>query len=301
MNFNTKFLIIDGNSLAYRSILAFNNKNGGIDLCNSKGRVTGGLFRFINSLNSVLNKIQPTNIVISWDNKAPTFRHNIFPEYKANRKHNQTEVKEFFEQLELIREVVDELGIKSVSIEGYEGDDIVGSFAKISDCDENYILSGDKDNWQLVNDKTRIIYPKNGFGLYDIVDNDYIIKKFNIGVDKYIEYKMLLGDAGDNIFGVNGCGEKTASKLLNENDNIDNILNNIDNIKLNKKVYAGLKEWKDKKELSRKLVTIVTDVPLPYKCSDCLININWDNVLPIFKKLELNSLITKIKNNEFYC
>ena len=293
-----KFMIIDGNSLACRAEFAHNPKFGS-DLMNSNGKITGGTYRFINMLIKLLNKIKPTHIVVVWDVNRNTWRRKLYPQYKMNReKENNINKDNLYIMFEDVKKILNSIGIINVEFDGYEGDDLVGTFANISTADKNFIISGDKDTFQLVDQYTSIIFPKNGFKEIDIINEKFIKDKYDVSPKQFIELKALMGDSGDNIPGIKGCAEKTAAKLLNKYGNIQNIINAQDiNVKgINKKVISAIEDWKPLANTILKLVTIDIHVPIELEFEDCKLNINWNNALSIFQELEFNSLINKINN-----
>ena len=292
----TKFMIVDGNSLACRAEFASNDND---DLKNSKGKITGGTYRFINMFDRLLQQLKPTHIVVVWDVNRNTWRRQLYSEYKMNREINPNNINK--ENLHItykdIKEILNTIGILNIEFDGYEGDDLVGTFANISTADKNFIISGDKDTFQLVDQYTNIIFPKNGFKELEIINEEYIKNKYNVTPKQFIELKALIGDMGDNIPGINGCGEKSAVKLLQHFGNIKNIINNdnFDNVKgINKKIKNNIKDWQPMAEIILKLVTIDKHVPIEIEFEDCILNINWNNAINIFKELEFNSLIKKI-------
>ena len=294
-----KFLIIDGNSLACRALFAHNEKFGA-DLHTIEGKLTGGTYRFISMLDKILHQIQPTHVVVGWDMKGKTFRHELYSEYKANRERKDDDT---YVQFDDIKTILDLIGIKNVGITRFEGDDIVGTYATLSRADINYIVSGDKDEFQLINDRTFVVSPKHGFTDFELVTEDVIKEKYDITPKMFIDFKALMGDSGDNIPGIEKCGEKTAAKLLNHYETIENIIENVDIIDIKgvgKAVKENMKKWIPQSDLIRKLVTIKCDVEVPYTFDECEIKLDWENVLEIFKELEFNSFIKKIHNHEFY-
>lgn len=298
----TKFLIIDGNSLACRAAFAHNPKFGP-DLQTSYGKMTGGTHRFFTMFDKILKQIKPTHIVVAWDMGRKTFRKDIYPEYKANR---ETKEESLFIQFEDIKRILTSIGIKNIGVIGYEGDDIVGTYTKLSKATKTFIVSGDKDCYQLVNDNTYIIYPKNGFSEIELITPEYILNKYDITVDKFIDFKALMGDSGDNVPGINGCGEKTAIKLLKHfgsAKNVSETKGKFDLKGINSKVKDGIAEWSLNSDMILQLVTIVKDIPQQflYDFDSCEIDkIEWENAYDIFEELEFNQLISKLKKGDLY-
>lgn len=296
----TKFLILDGNSLACRAAFA-HNPHFGPDLHTSYGKPTGATLRFLNMFDRILHQLKPTHILVAWDVSRETFRNALDENYKANREpRTGDDLKIFFQD---IKHILTEIGCKNVGVLGYEGDDIVGTYSALSKADKTFIVSGDRDSFQLVNDKTSVVFPKNGFKEVEIITPQYILDTYGISVEKFVDLKALMGDGGDNISGIDGCGEKTAVKLLQHYGSADAVANNVDNIDLkgiNKTVIAGIKEWAPRSYTVKQLVTIRKDVEVPYTFEQCKVNLKWENAREIFKELELNSLIRKINGAEFY-
>ena len=299
-------MIVDGNSLGCRA--AFAAPKHQKDLCTKENIPTGTLVRFMNMWNKVMcDIVQPTHIVVAWDTDANTFRKQLCAEYKANRQikkeQNDIDMHIVHKQFKMLRNMLERLGIKNVNIQGFEGDDICGSFATISDADENYIVTGDKDSFQLVNENTYIIYPKSGFTDVDIVDEKYINDKFNVSLENYIGLKTLQGDVSDNIHGLTGCGPKTAAKLLKDFGSSDIIakLKGEELAHYNKKIRVGLTDWQSRYELLKTLVTIRTDVELPYTFEDCEIDLlKWNDLVPYMEELEMHNFINRIKWGAVY-
>lgn len=295
----TKFLIVDGNSIGFRAALAKSPFQE--ELVNSKGKTVGVTYRFINILNKVLEMIKPTHVIIGFDTSGQTFRHNIDPEYKANRI-NSDDKEAIYVQFNDMKKVLEAIGIKHDNILYYEGDDIVGTYSRLSYADRNYILSGDKDVFQLINGRTSVIFPIKGVSEVAVYDEEKFKQRFGVDVTQYIDYKALLGDDGDNIKGLDGCGDKTAMKLLNKFGNIENIMTNLGtenkDIRGWKRLSEKLSCWDYEK--TRSLVTIKNDSPVKYTFDDCKINLNWKNAIPVFYDLEFSSFIKKAREDKFY-
>lgn len=302
----TKFLIIDGNSLGCRAAFAHNPKMGP-DLCNFDGHPTGATYRFFNMFDRLLHQIKPTHAVVAWDLGGETFRKKLDPEYKANRekKKNSCEVDNVHIQFDDIRSILELIGVNNVSARGFEGDDIVGTYVKLSEANKNFIITGDKDAFQLVSDKTVVVFPQNGFKEIQIVTPEYVAEKYAIPFEKFVDLKALMGDDGDNIKGIDGCGEKTAVKLLTQFGSAEAVSwstesEMIEMKGINKRVLAGVKDWSKRYETVMQLVTIRDDVPVPYTFEECELNFNWSAARPHFKKFDFNSFLRKLDGGEFY-
>lgn len=299
----TRFLIIDGNSLACRAAFA-HNPNFGPDLQTKDGKVTGGIFRFFTMFDKILKQIRPTHVIVGWDVNRHNWRKQVYPLYKANREKKE---ESLFIQFEDIKNILNAIGIKNIGVIGYEGDDIVGTYVSKSKATKNFIVSGDKDCYQLVNDNTSIVFPKVGFSEIELITPEYILNKYDIPVEQFVDLKALMGDAGDNVPGIDGCGEKTAIKLLKHYGSAKEVSNNKDNIDIkgvNKKVKAGIQEWSKQSDLIIDLVTIRKDIPeqFLFDYDSCYIGneINWDGAYQLFKELEFNALINKMHEGGLY-
>lgn len=293
----TKFLIIDGNSLGMRAACA----GAKLNLVTKEGIPTSTIVCFFNIFNKILMQIQPTHIACCFDTDSNTFRKKIYPEYKANR-HNR-EVQEGLDlnlvhkQFRFIRKLLKKLGIKTLNVQGYEGDDLCGTLAALSEADETYIASGDKDTWQLVTDNTYVIYPKNGFTDFHIITKSYIEDKLNISWKNFVGLKTLQGDVSDNIIGLKGCGVKTAARMLNEFGSSDKIakLAVEDLTNYNKIIKNNLADWQYRYKLLKLLVTIRRDVDIPYIYDEFEISLlKWNDIKPILQDLEMYNFINRI-------
>lgn len=246
-----KILLIDGNSLANRAYYALPF------LTDPQGRVSGAVFGFVNILCKMITEERPDGIIVAFDHARQTFRNQIYSDYKGNRKATPPEL---ISQFPLIKDLLKKMGIVVIEEEGIEADDIIGTAAKSLDG-KKIILSGDRDLLQLISQNTEVWLTIKGVTLVSKVTTENLQENFSISrPDQVIELKALMGDSSDNIPGVAGIGEKTATKLLSEFDNIENLYANIDKIsgKLQEKLLAG----KDSAFMSKTLATIKTDCVL---------------------------------------
>jgi DNA polymerase-1 len=295
----TRFLIIDGNSLACRAAFAHNPKFGP-DLMTFDGKLTGATYRFISMFDKLLHQLRPTHILVGWDVGRETWRNAVDESYKANREKKNDD---FYVQFADIKNILNNIGVKNVGVQGYEGDDILGTYVNMSSADKNYIVSGDKDSFQLVSNKTTVVYPLNGFKELQMVTPDYVKEKYGVSVEQFIDLKAIMGDSGDNVKGIDGCGEKTAVKLLLHYGSCEAVADNCENIDLkgvNKKVKENILEWAPRSGVVKNLVTIRKDVDVPYSFDNCKSEINWENARESFKELEFNVFLRKLNNGEFY-
>ncbi len=255
-----KIVLVDGNNLMFRSYYA--TAYNGNFMNNSKGFPTNALFGFTNMINKILKEENPEYIIVAFD-KGKTFRHEKYKDYKGGRVETPNELKI---QFPLAKKLLEAMGIKYYEIDNYEADDIIGTFSKY--CDHNdykgLIVSSDKDLLQLINEDVDIkLLKQKDYIRYNekTFEEAYGIKPINV-----IDLKALMGDSSDNIPGVKGVGEKTALKLLQEYKTLDNLYNNIDNIK--GKLKEKLINDKDNAYMSYNLATIVTDVDMNITLED---------------------------------
>lgn len=287
----TRFLIVDGNSIACRA--AFVQPV----LTNSKGRETGGTYRFFTILDSVMKQVRPTHIVVGFDVARENFRTDIDPEYKANRPVRSSDDTLYY-QFEDIKAILSKVGINHVGMFGYEADDVLGTYVANSKADKNFILTGDKDSFQLINDNTFVLFPQTGASNIKKYDKEVFKEKFEINVSQFIDMKALTGDDGDNVKGVVKCGQKTAAKWLNKYGDLESIIENSGEIK--GKIGENLRDWIPNASKTVELVTIKKDVPVPYDFKECEIDLQWKNAIPIFEELECNSLVKRALGGKFY-
>lgn len=291
-----KLLVIDGNSI-------FNRAFYGVKLLTTKqGFYTNAIYGFLTTLNRLKNDINPDAVAIAFDVKAPTFRHKKYDLYKANRKGMP---QELFMQFPVLKELLCALGYKLVEAEGFEADDILGTFAKscTDTGNECIIATGDKDSLQLVSKDVCVRIASTKFGRPEVTlyDEDKIFETYHIKPHQLIDVKALQGDSSDNIPGVPGIGQKGALDLIQRFDNIDYIYQNIDTIDVKPAMRKKLIEGKESAYMSKFLGTIVCDAPVNTKIEDYIpASINVAETIKILSNLEMFSLIEKmgLKNVE---
>ena len=253
-----KLYLIDGMALIYRShyAMAYN------PLMTSSGIHTSAIFGFVNSVIKIIKDENPDYLCITMDTKGPTFRHEMYDAYKANRKAMPDEIQQ---QIPIFYDLFKDSNNPVLELKGFEADDILGTLT--SKINENnlmkYIVSGDKDLMQLVNKSTNVYSIGNKFKPLTIYNEDKVLDKWGIEPSKMIDYLSLIGDNSDNIPGVAGVGPKTALKLLMEYNNLENIYESIDKIK-NPKLKDKLIDNKENALMSKELVTIDLDVPISF-------------------------------------
>ena len=287
-----KIIMIDGNNLMFRSYYA--TAYNGNFMNNSKGFPTNALFGFANMINKIINEETPEYIIVAFD-KGKTFRHEEYAGYKDGRVETPDELKKQFPKA---KELLTAMGIKYYEIDGYEADDIIGTFAKFCDDDEDFIgtiVSSDKDLLQLLSSDVDIkLLKQKDYIRYNekTFEEAYGIKPINV-----IDLKALMGDPSDNIPGVKGVGEKTALKLLHEYKTLDGIYQNIDNIK--GKLGEKLKNDKENAYKSYHLATIIKEVPLEISIEDTkYLGDNTEKLNQIYEDLEFYSFLKKQKKQE---
>lgn len=289
---NKKFLVIDGNSIMNRAYYGLMRLNMTSSVLNIH---TNALYAFLNIYWMTLDRFKPDFVVVSFDLKAPTFRHEMYKEYKGTRHAMPDELRE---QMPVIKEILQAMNVPIIEKEGYEADDILGTIAKKNEKNNifTYILTGDRDSFQLISDLTSVIMPSNKPGKteYTIYNPEKLSEKYGIKPCQVIEVKALMGDASDNIPGVKGVGEKTAYSLIQKYDNIKNIYDNIDSIDITSKVKEKLLNDKDMANLSHTLATIDVNVPIELDYDKAVLtDINKEEVYILFKKLEFNKFLNK--------
>lgn len=288
MNKNKLFLL-DAYALIYRSYYAF-IKNPRLD---SKGRNTSAIFGFINTLEEVLRKENPTHIAVAFDPPGPTFRHTAYEEYKAQREATPEVIKL---SVPIIKNVIRAYNIPVLEVPGYEADDVIGTIAKRADKDrfDVYMMTPDKDYGQLVESHIFIYKPKYGSNDFDVLDDKKVMEKYQINHPcQMIDLLGLMGDASDNIPGCPGVGEKTAVKLLQEFGSIENLLENSHRLK--GALKTKIEENDEQIRFSKFLATIKTDVPIEVVEDDFLRReIDETSIRELFEELEFRTLLTRV-------
>lgn len=288
MNKNKLFLL-DAYALIYRAYYAF-IKFPRVD---SKGRNTSAIFGFVNTLEEVLQKQEPTHLAVAFDPPGPTFRHEKYEAYKAQREATPEVIKA---SVPVIKDILRAYNIPILEVPGYEADDVIGTIAKQTDKSrfDVYMMTSDKDYGQLVEENVYIFRPKYGNNDYEILNDQKVVEKYAIShPEQVVDLLGLMGDTSDNIPGCPGVGEKTAVKLLNEFGSIENLLENTDKLKgaLKKRV----EENRDQILFSKFLATIKTDVPVDVQAEDLVLGEkNAEAIKELFEDLEFRTLLTRV-------
>jgi DNA polymerase-1 len=288
-----RLFLIDGSALAYRSYFAFIRN----PLINSKGENTSAVFGFTNSIMKILKDENPDYVAVVFDTKAPTFRHEIFKDYKSTRAKMPSEMAD---QLPRIREVAEGMNLPILEVEGFEADDLMGTLAKRAKSKgwEVVLVTGDKDFLQLVDEDVKVLNPKRGGEEPELLDKKGVEGKFGVPPEKVVEVLALMGDTSDNIPGIPGIGEKTAVELIKQFGDMEKTLAHADKVK-RKNVQKGLKEHPDLARLSKRLATIETNVPFELDLQKLKREgFNLPKLKELFKELEFTKLLQEISSLE---
>lgn len=293
MSEQKKLFLLDAMALIYRAYFAFSNNHR----INSKGQNTSAVFGFTNTLLEVLKKEKPTHIAVVFDTAAPTSRHDEFADYKAGRE-------EIPEDLALaipyVQKICEAFNIPVIAMDGYEADDVIGTLAKQAEQNgfDTYMMTPDKDYGQLVDEHTFIYKPPRAGNPAEIMGVKEVCERWEIErPDQVIEILGLMGDKVDNIPGIPGVGEKTAMQLIKQFGTIENLLQNTHELK--GKLKEKVENNKDKAIQSKRLATIILDVPVVTKLDELVTQEpNKDAVKDLFAELEFRSLVNKVLGND---
>jgi DNA polymerase-1 len=275
--------LIDGNSVAYRAFYALPE-----DLATKSGQVTNAVFGFTRMLIRLLKDYHPDGIVVAWDVSRQTFRTESYPEYKAQR---EKAPDHFRSQLPLIDEVLQTLHVTQLREEGFEADDLIATLAKKSVAAgwDVLIVTGDRDAFQLIQGPVRVVYTRRGISDIVLADEAYVLERYGIRPDQYVEYAALRGDTSDNLPGVPGVGEKTASRLIADYGDLDNLY--MSAAELTPKLRENLAAHRQQVFLNRELMQLVDDMDLRVEIEE-LRTREWDRnqVKDLFDSLEFHSM-----------
>ena len=279
-----KLLAVDGNSIVNRAFY------GVKPLTTKDGQFTNAIYGFMNILNSLIQRENPDGVAVAFDLKAPTFRHKMYDEYKAGRKPMPSELAE---QIPVLKELLNLFGYSTIELEGYEADDILGTLSLAAEQNDDVcvISTGDRDSLQLVSEHTTVLLAATKMGRPEIIPctPEYLMEKYGLTPPQMIELKALMGDSSDNIPGVAGVGEKTATDLIKRFNSIEEIYENLAELDIKEGVRNKLAADKENAFLSKKLGTIYRTVPISTNFSDYA-----------FKKQDKSALAAMLKKLEFY-
>ena len=284
-----KFVLIDGNALIHRAYHAIP------PLTTKSGELVNSVFGFASILLKAIEDIKPTHIAVAFDMKGPTFRHKMYKEYKATRVKAP---QELYDQMPRIKDLVKAFNIPIYEEQGYEADDIVGTLSKKLKIN-NIIVTGDLDELQLVDNNTEVYTMRKGMQDTVIYNDKKVIERFGIRPDQLIDYKGLRGDPSDNIPGVRGVGEKTASTLLQEYETIENLYKEIKKSKkiegISDRIRKLLLDQEEQACMSKTLATIIIDMDLEIDLKECEIkDYDKDRVVDLLRELEFRSLLSRL-------
>ena len=285
-----RLLLIDGHSMAYRAFYALPVEN----FKTSSGQPTNAIYGFASMLINLIKEEKPTHIAVAFDVSRKTFRTERFPEYKANRASTPDE---FRSQMSHINEMIDSFGIKHFEVEGFEADDIIATLAKAAELKgfETLICTGDRDSFQLVNNKTTVLYPKKGVTEMSRMTPAAVVEKYGLTPEQYPDFAALRGDPSDNLPSVPGVGEKTATKWIIDYGSLEKLLANAKEI--TGKVGESLRANIEVVRLNRELTHLLEDVKLSSGVED----LTWDgfdaNSMGLFfEKMEIRALKERLKS-----
>ena len=284
-----RLLLIDGHSMAYRAFFALPAEN----FTTAQGQHTNAIYGFATMLISLLKDEKPTHVAVAFDVSRKTFRTEIFPDYKANRAKTPDE---FRSQMSYLNDLVKGFGITQFALEGYEADDIIATITKQAEREgaEVLICTGDRDSFQLVTEKTTVLYPKRGVSEMARMTPAAVVEKYGMTPDQYPDFAALRGDPSDNLPSIPGVGEKTAAKWVVEYGSLQELIANVD--KVGGKVGQSLRDNINDVIRNRELTQLIHDAPIEYKVDD----LSWPGVVEadltkLFEQLEFRTLKDRLK------
>ena len=282
-----RYLVVDGNSLTYRAFFALPT-----DMATASGQVTNAVFGFTSMLINVLKDHTPDGALVAFDRPEPTFRHEAEPLYKAQREAAPDILRQ---QMGLVREVLDAVGIRAIDLSGWEADDIIATVTDqlVDAGHEVIIVTGDRDSYQLVSDPdVKVLYNKRGVSDYAFYDEAGIAERTGVTPALYPQYAALRGDNSDNLPGVPGVGEKTAAKLINAYGGLDGIFEHVD--EQTPKLRANLAEHEERARKNLELMLLRHDAPIDLDLGDLTVTPNGDELKRLFDFLEFRTLAARL-------
>jgi DNA polymerase-1 len=292
MNFEKKLFLLDAYALIFRAYYAFISR----PITNKEGLNTSAIFGFVNVLDDIIRNEKPTHIAVGFDPPAPTFRHKMYTEYKANRESTPEDIKL---AVPYIKEIIAAYNINIIEKIGYEADDVIGTVAKMAEKEgfTVYMMTPDKDYAQLVDERIFMYKPGRGGDEKEILGVEEVKEKFGVKTPlQVIDILALWGDSSDNVPGAPGIGEKTAKKLIEEFGSVENLLNSTD--KLKGKQKESLEQNRAQVEMAKKLVTIDIHVPVDIKVDDLkLVPPDKEKLIVLFDKLDFHHLKKRLTSD----
>jgi DNA polymerase I len=301
-----RLLIIDGNAILHRAYHAIP-----ATLTRSDGTQMNAVFGFASILLRVIHDLKPTHLVVTFDRPKPTFRKEMYKEYQATRPKMDVELSG---QIQMVHDVVAKLGVPIFEKDGFEADDIIGTIAQraigqynneqITDnkkqsreVEEVVIVTGDRDILQLVNDHVKVFMPVKGISEGKLYGEKEVEERLGVLPSQVVDYKALVGDQSDNYPGVDGVGPKTANTLLEKFGTLETLYARLDEVE-NEKLRDKLKEHVESAEMSKKLATIVRDVPIEFSLEKCRLPVlDRPDIRQYFEELEMRSLIPRLSSD----
>ncbi len=287
---NKDLILIDGNSLLFRAYFAMR------PMVTSTGIHTQGIFAFVNMLTRIIADYNPAHIAVALDMKEPTFRHLEYAEYKAGRQ--QTPI-ELLSEIPYLERVLDAMNIAIFKKAGFEADDLIGTIASRASSEgmQTLIISGDKDELQLVDDNTNVLINKKGMSEFQVYDLEEMKNRYGLTPKQFIDLKGLMGDKSDNIPGVPGIGEKKGIALLEEYGSLENVVEHADQIK--GKLGENVRSNIESAVLSKWLATIKLDCPIEFTWEELKYTFpDTTSLIEVYKELEFNSFIKRLQSEE---
>ena len=282
-----KLILIDGNSLVHRAFHAIP------PLTTGTGQHTNAVYGFTTMFLRLLEDERPDYLAVAFDKGKVTFRHGEFEDYKANRTETPDELRS---QFPLVKELLEAYRVPIFEQEGYEADDLLGTLARKAEAEgfSVLIVSGDRDVLQLVSPRVTVLFTRRGISELEVMDAGAVEEYLGVPPEQVADYKGLVGDQSDNIPGVPGIGPKTATKLLKEFENLEEILSDLEGVR-QKGVRSKLEEYCEQARLSKRLATIVCDIPLDVDWEELQRKEpDWDAVTSLFRELEFRSLLQRV-------
>lgn len=296
-----RLVLIDGNSLLHRAYHGYPRFTA------PSGEVVGAVYGFTSMLLTALEKLSPRYVAIAWDVGKKTFRTEEYAEYKAGRAETD---QELVDQIERTKQIVEALNIPQFGVTNYEADDVIGTLATQAVASDKevqvVIVTGDRDALQLVEDERVVVYLPSGGGAFSkdrgvsLFDETAVKAKYGLTPKQIIDLKALMGDASDNIKGVPGVGQVTATKLLEQAGSVEEIYEKLESLKITPRVRQLMEDGKESAILSKRLVTINKETPIKLSWKDCeLADYDREKVLAIFEELKFRSLINKLPKDRW--
>ncbi|MBQ6671173.1 MAG: DNA polymerase I [Firmicutes bacterium] len=283
-----RIVIIDGNSLVNRAYYAIQRP-----MITKDGMYTQGIYGFLSMLQKIRADYSPTHMLVAYDRKAPTFRHKEYTDYKAGRKRMPDELAM---ELPVLKEILSAMGISQYETDGFEADDIIGTTARMAEDAgmECFVITGDRDALQLATDRTSVIITKKGISEFKLYDDAAMKEEYGFDHEQFIDYKALRGDTSDNIPGIEGVGEKTAIKLIQQFGSLEGLLSNVDKVE-NAKLRQRIEDGAQTALMSKRLATIITNVPVDYTAEDLKIRpADTDELIRLYSRLEFKTYLSKL-------